>query len=46
MSRYRGRCPDCGYETTWFRLRIWVGAAGVLLGALLILSLLLSLFLA
>ncbi|MCC6144477.1 MAG: hypothetical protein IT368_11785 [Candidatus Hydrogenedentes bacterium] len=40
MSRYQGRCPACGWETTWFRLRVWLGAAMVLVGAALVLFLL------
>jgi hypothetical protein len=40
MPRYQGRCPACGWETTWFRLRVYLGAAMVLAGAGLVLALL------
>lgn len=38
MPANRGVCPnpDCTYASTWFKVRLYLGCAGVLIGLVLI----------
>ena len=28
----RGVCPECGHQSTWFKMRLYLGCLGVLFG--------------
>lgn len=34
MPKARGVCPHCGYQTTWFKVRIGLGCISLLIAVL------------
>jgi len=36
MGINRGVCAECGYQTTWFKIRLTVGCAGALFAFIII----------
>jgi len=46
MGKNRGVCPECGFMTPWFRIRLYGGCFGIILAVCGILALFLWTWLA
>lgn len=40
MGINRGVCPECGYQSTWFKIRFYTGCAGVIFALITITAML------